>query len=110
MKKSVFKRASALTLAALMAGSALAGCQSGGDASSASSDNSSSSSQVEAPKGNAANGKVYYLNFKPEQDAAWQALAKKFTEEKGIPVTVKTAAEGTYEETLTAEMDKSEAP
>ena len=23
-------------------------------------------------------GRVYYLNFKPEQDAAWQALAKKY--------------------------------
>lgn len=23
-----------------------------------------------------ATGKVYYLNFKPEADAAWQALAK----------------------------------
>ena len=110
MKKTVIKRASALTLAALMAGSALAGCQSGGGTSSAAGDATSAASQTEAPKGNAANGKVYYLNFKPEQDAAWQNLAKKFTEEKGIPVTVKTAAEGTYEETLTAEMDKQEAP
>ena len=24
-------------------------------------------------------GKVYYLNFKPEEDAAWQELAKKYT-------------------------------
>ena len=55
-------------------------------------------------------GKVYYLNFKPEQDQAWQDLAKAYTEETGIEVTVKTAAEGTYESTLTAEMDKDDAP
>ncbi|MBQ0084000.1 MAG: ABC transporter substrate-binding protein [Clostridiales bacterium] len=53
---------------------------------------------------------VYYLNFKPEQDAAWQALAKKYSEEKGVPVKVVTASQGTYEQTLTAEIDKSEAP
>lgn len=55
-------------------------------------------------------GKVYYLNFKPEQDEAWQELAKEYTEETGIKVKVLTAAEGQYEQTLTGEMDKSEAP
>ena len=60
--------------------------------------------------GDTATGKVYYLNFKPEQDQDWQDLAKAYTEETGVPVTVLTAASGTYQETLTAEMDKSEAP
>ena len=55
-------------------------------------------------------GKVYYLNFKPEQDKAWQELAKAYTDETGVPVKVVTAAEGKYEETLTAEIDKSSAP
>ncbi len=55
-------------------------------------------------------GKVYYLNFKPEQDAAWQNLAKKYTEATGVKVKVVTAAEGKYEETLTAEIDKDSAP
>ena len=59
---------------------------------------------TEAPA--AATGKVYYLNFKPEADAAWQALAAQYTEKTGVPVTVVTAASGTYSETLTAEMDK----
>ena len=27
---------------------------------------------------------VYYLNFKPEQDEAWQNLAKAYTEETGV--------------------------
>ena len=58
----------------------------------------------------AADGSVYYLNFKPEQDEAWQALAAAYTEETGVPVTVLTAASGTYEETLMAEMGKTEAP
>ena len=53
---------------------------------------------------------VYYLNFKPEQDEAWQKLAEAYTAETGVPVTVLTAASGTYEETLMAEMGKSEAP
>ena len=55
-------------------------------------------------------GSVYYLNFKPEQDEAWQKLAKAYTEETGVEVTVLTAASGTYEETLMAEMGKTEAP
>ena len=61
---------------------------------------------TEAP---AVTGKVYYLNFKPEADAAWQALAAQYTEQTGVPVTVVTAASGTYSETLTAEMDKGAA-
>ena len=53
---------------------------------------------------------VYYLNFKPEQDAQWQALAKSYTEQTGVPVTVVTAASGEYETTLAAEIEKEEAP
>ena len=44
-----------------------------------------------------AEGSVYYLNFKPEQDAQWQELAKLYTEKTGVPVTVVTAASGNYE-------------
>ena len=57
-----------------------------------------------------AAGSVYYLNFKPEQDAAWQALAERYTQETGVKVTVITAASGTYEETLMAELGKEEMP
>ena len=55
-------------------------------------------------------GKVYYLNFKPEADEQWQALAKTYTQETGVPVTVVTAASGQYETTLQSEMAKSDAP
>ncbi len=55
-------------------------------------------------------GRVYFLNFKPEQDGAWQKLAKKYTEETGVEVKVVTAASGTYEQTLIAEIDKDDPP
>ncbi len=89
------KKVLALTMVATMAVGAFVGCgnsKDGGD--SAKSDS----------------GKVYYLNFKPEADDAWQALAKEYTKETGVDVTVVTAASNKYEETLMAEMSKSEAP
>lgn len=96
MKKSTLKRAAAISLASLMTAASLVGC----------TETTSDTGSGDA----AATGKVYYLNFKPEQDEAWQNLAKKYTEETGIKVTVETAAEGTYESTLTAAMDKEDAP
>ena len=67
-------------------------------------------SSAPATEGETETGSVYYLNFKPEQDAQWQDLAAKYTEETGVPVTVVTAASGQYETTLMAEMSKSDAP
>ena len=55
-------------------------------------------------------GSVYWMNFKPEADAALQKLAKDYTDLTGVKVKVTTAAQGQYESTLTAEMDKSSAP
>lgn len=60
--------------------------------------------------GDTASGRVYWLNFKPEADEALQKVAAMYTEKTGVPVTVVTAASGTYNETLTAEMDKSAPP
>ena len=86
------KKLLSLLLVSVMAISALVGCG-GGETS-----------------GDDATGKVYYLNFKPEQDAAWQELAKAYTEATGVEVTVVTAASGEYETTLMSEMGKSDAP
>ena len=61
----------------------------------------------EAP---AASGSVYWLNFKPESDEALQKIAELYTQKTNVPVKVVTAASGTYNETLTAQMDKSDAP
>ena len=58
----------------------------------------------------AEGGSVYYLNFKPESDETLQQIAALYTEKTGVPVKVVTAASGTYNETLTAQMDKSDAP
>ena len=65
---------------------------------------------TEAPKAEEPAGSVYYLNFKPEADASWQKFAADYTAKTGVEVKVVTAASGTYGDTLTAEMGKSEAP
>ena len=97
-----------LTLAAAMTAGLLVGC--GGGAASSSTPAASSDAVASSEAAPAAAGKVYYLNFKPEQDEAWQKLAAKYTEETGVPVTVVTAASGQYETTLMSEMAKSDAP
>ena len=96
MKK---KKLIAVLLSAAMVGGMLAGCGGSGD-----SDKADSSDKKEAT------GKVYYLNFKPEQADQWVALAEKYTEETGVQVDVQTAASGTYESQLKSEMAKDEAP
>ncbi len=80
------KRALSITLASLMLAGSLAGCGAKDEPS------------------------VYYLNFKPEQDAQWQELAKAYTAETGVEVIVSTAASGTYEQTLKSEIAKTDAP
>ena len=94
MKK---RKVVSILLVAAMAVGMLAGC-----GSSSSSDEGSGDAE--------AAGKVYYLNFKPEADEQWQALAEAYTEETGVPVTVLTAASGEYEKTLKSEMAKTDAP
>ena len=87
-------------------------CACGSSAAPAATEAPAADAATEAPaeEATAAEGSVYYLNFKPESDEAWQTLAKTYTEQTGVPVKIVTAASGTYQETLTAEMDKSEAP
>ena len=55
-------------------------------------------------------GSVYWLNFKPESKEALEEIAQMYTEKTGVEVKVVTAASGEYNSTLTAEMDKEEAP
>ena len=76
------------------------------------SSSTTATTATEAPAATeaAAAGSVYWLNFKPESDEALQKIAALYTEKTGVPVTVVTAAAGTYNETLTAEMDKTNAP
>ena len=72
-------------------------------------DDTVDNTQADASKPS-GNGKVYYLNFKPEQAKDWEELAATYTAETGVEVVVQTAASGTYESTLKSEMAKSEAP
>ena len=107
------KKTLSLSLASAMALGLLAGCGSSASSSAAASTADSTASAADSTSTAAtsdAAGKVYYLNFKPEQDEAWQDLAAKYTEETGVPVTVVTAASGQYETTLMSEMAKSDAP
>jgi len=95
------KKVLALGLIAMMAAATFAGCG---------SKSSDSASADGADGADGSKGQVYYLNFKPEADEAWQEIAKQYTDETGVPVTVITAASGTYEETLSSEIIKDEAP
>ena len=106
MKKIISRRNFLKVAGASAAALGLAACG-GSSSSTASSTASSAAGSSTAAK---ADGKVYYLNFKPEQDQDWQDLAAEYTKETGVPVTVVTAASGQYETTLMSEMEKSEAP
>ena len=66
--------------------------------------------EMKQQNGDKSSGKVYYLNFKPEQADQWVELAKEYTDETGVQVDVQTAASGTYESQLKSEMAKDEAP
>ncbi|MDR0986732.1 MAG: ABC transporter substrate-binding protein [Ruminococcus sp.] len=61
-------------------------------------------------KDSTESGQVYYINFKPEADRQWKELAKIYTKETGVPVTILTAASGQYATTLKSELAKTEAP
>jgi raffinose/stachyose/melibiose transport system substrate-binding protein len=106
------KRLVALTLTCALAATALAGCggSTGGDSTASGDSTEATETSTAATETSTAEGSVYYLNFKPEQDQQWQDLAKAYTEETGVPVTVVTAASGNYETTLMSEMGKSGAP
>ena len=91
--------------ASLLTAAMLVGCGSTGG-----STGSTDGAGTETTGSSDAAGHVYFLNFKPELDETLQELATKYTEQTGVEVKVVTAASGTYNETLTAEMDKSAAP
>ena len=105
------KRLFALGMATALAVGTLTGCGSGNNnTNNAGNGSESTAADNKGNENTAAGGSVYYLNFKPEQDAQWQALAKTYTEQTGTKVTVVTAASGNYETTLMSEMGKSGAP
>ncbi|MCR5468477.1 MAG: ABC transporter substrate-binding protein [Lachnospiraceae bacterium] len=115
MKK---KNVLALMLVGSMCATLFAGCGSTSTASSDTKEETKEETTTEATTETAdaaedtasGSGSVYWLNFKPEADEALQGIAATYTEQTGVEVKVVTAASGTYEQTLTSEMDKSAAP
>ncbi|MCL1841429.1 MAG: ABC transporter substrate-binding protein [Propionibacteriaceae bacterium] len=55
-------------------------------------------------------GYVYFLNFKPEVADVYSKIVAEYKAETGVDVKVVTAASGTYQQTLTSEMAKSQPP
>ena len=110
MKNMISRRNFLKAAGAVSAAGVLAACGSSSSSTTAASTATSPAAGASSSAAPAAAGKVYYLNFKPEQDEAWQNLAAEYTAETGVPVTVVTAAANQYETTLMSEMEKSEAP
>ena len=99
-RKLNMKKLIAMLLAVLMVVGLFAGC----------TEQPATTDPVSTDPVTEAKGSVYYLNFKPEADAAWQALAAKYTELTGVEVKVVTAASGEYSTTLNAQMGKEGQP
>ncbi len=99
------KKLIALLLALVMV-FALAACGNAGNEETV--PNANTDPVTDTQPADTAKGSVYWLNFKPESDEALKNLAKLYTEKTGVEVKVETAASGTYNETLTAEMDKGD--
>ncbi len=106
------KKLVSAVLVSAMAAAMLAGCgsETAPTTSTQSGSNAAQNGSETAQNEGEAAGSVYYLNFKPEQDGAWQDLAAAYTAETGVEVQVITAADGTYEQTLKSEIEKTEAP
>lgn len=71
-----------------------------------------------APQGQTTTGtetggkktEIYFLNFKPEAAKVYERIAVDYEKETGVKLKVVTAASNTYEQTLTGEIAKSDAP
>lgn len=57
-----------------------------------------------------SNVEIYFLNFKPEIADIYADIAEEYKKETGVTVKVVTAASDTYEQTLTSEIAKTDAP
>ena len=55
-------------------------------------------------------GSVYFFNFKPEVNEAWQKLAKIYTEKTGVPVKIETKSNAYYLDELNERLKRSNPP
>lgn len=109
------KKLLCVSMCVAMAATALVGCGSkdkDDDTTKAPAETNEDSTGGEDATGGeeVAKGRIYYLNFKPEAEAAWNKVAEAYKAETGVEVKIVTAASGTYESTLKSEMGKKEAP
>ncbi len=59
---------------------------------------------------NIKKGSVYFFNFKPEADKAWQELAKLYTEKTGVDVKVVTKTNAYYIDELREKLNSQNPP
>ena len=59
---------------------------------------------------NSKKGSVFFFNFKPEADAAWQEVAKLYTEKTGVEVKVVTKTNAYYLDELRDLLNKPNPP
>ena len=103
------KKGIGLTLCMSMMAVALAGC---GSSSSTAGSKATEAAKADVAKEGASDftGTIRWLNYKPEIADQLVEVAKAYTDETGVNVQIETAASNTYEQTLTARMDSSDAP
>ena len=103
------KKLIGLTLCMSMMAVVLAGC---GSSSSTAGSTATEAAKADAAKEGASDftGTIRWLNYKPEIADQLVEVAKAYTDETGVNVQIETAASNTYEQTLTARMDGSDAP
>ena len=103
------KKLVGLTLCMSMMAVALAGC---GSSSSTAGSKATEAAKADAVQTGASDftGTIRWLNYKPEIADQLVEVAKAYTDETGVNVQIETAASNTYEQTLTARMDGSDAP
>lgn len=95
------KKSLALLLAITIICTAFAGCRSKTNTPNETTNTSNNPGKAQV---------IRYLNFKPEIADKYEAIAKEYESETGVRVIIETAANNTYEQTLTAKMATSEAP
>lgn len=113
----MIKKKISVFLAMAMTAATIAGCGGSGadkntpaDLPETNAGTSGAQAEAEDKAGSAYTGTIRWLNYKPEVADAMQEVAKAYTDETGISVSIETAASGQYESTLTARMDSSDAP
>ena len=103
------KKLIGVTLCMSMMAVALAGR---GSSSSTAGSKATEAAKADVAKEGASDftGTIRWLNYKPEIADQLVEVAKAYTDETGVNVQIETAASNTYEQTLTARMDSSDAP